>query len=266
MRTPRFFAALVVATLVLPHAWASKFALFSRAWGDAVVNTDMTQAGRALTPATPEKPVYYRGLSLGSKLGSIPGDIAPAEKKFDEFVAKILAKQGYLGVKPGDARVPALFLVVQWGYITPRSPQYMLWFLGYDPDQDIGAPSNPVMLGPEVFLRNFRSQEVETILDYAQEPAYGIIITAFDFKSASTDRPIVFWQTRVGLPAVGKSMAQALPVMAVAAGPTIGRETKSPVLGDTDNSARGHVDLGELKVVGYEDDLGPPEAPLRQKK
>ena len=257
MNTSRVIAAVLLATLgfALPRAWASQFMLFKSFWGDAIVVTDMTPAGRALTPPTPAKPVYYRGLSLGSKLGSIPGDVIPEEKKFDQFVAKILAKQGYLPATPGGHE-PTLFLIVQWGYMTARWNN-MSWFLGYDPNKDIGANWTPNFLGPEVFLTDFRSRVVETILDTLREPAYGIIVTGFEYKSASTAQPVVYWQTRVGLAAVGKTMALALPTMIAAAGPSIGRETDGPVLSDADNARQGHVDLGELKVVGYEDDPVP---------
>ena len=251
-------------SLALPRAQASKFTMFSSVWGDAIVVTDMSAAGRMLAPPTPAKPVYYRGLSLGSKLGSIPGDLIPEEKKFDLFVAKILAKQGYVGATPG-VHEPTMFLVVQWGYLEPGRSN-LAWFLGYDPNKDIGANWSPGFLGPEVFLTNFRSREVETILDTMREPTYGIIVTAFEFKSANTAQPIVYWQTRVGLAAVGKSMAKALPTMIVAAGPTIGRQTDGPVLRDADDARQGHVDLGELKVVGYEDDPVPPSRPPETKK
>ncbi len=266
MKTFRVIAAifLTMLGLALPRAWASKFNLFSSVWGDAVVVTDMTPAGRALTPPTPAKPVYYRGLSLGSKLGSIPGDVIPEEKKFDQFVAKILAKQGYLATAPG-VHEPTLFLVVQWGYITSRWND-MAWFLGYDPNKDVGANWTPNFLGPEVFLRNFRSRVIDTVLDTMSGPAYGIIVTAFEYKSAKTEKPVTYWQTRVGLAANRKTMAQALPTMIVAAGPTIGRETTSPVLTDADEARQGHVDLGTLKVVGYEDDPPAPPRPDSSRK
>ena len=266
MKSSRVIAATLLLMLgfATPRAWASKFMLFKSVWGDAIVVTDMTTAGRALTPPTPAKPVYFRGQSLGSKLGSIPGDVIPEEKKFDQFVAKILAKQGYLPARPG-VHEPTLFLVVQWGYITPRWNN-MSWFLGYDPNKDVGANWTPNFLGPEVFLKDFRSRVVETVIDTMSDAAYGIIVTAFDYKSASTSSPIAYWQTRVGLPAVGKTMAVALPTMIAAAGPTIGRETDGPVLSDADDARPGHVDLGELKVVGYEDDPVPPgQAPAKKK-
>jgi hypothetical protein len=45
-------------------------------------------------------------------------------------------------------------------------------------------------------------------------------------------------------------MAEALPVMLVAAGPSIGRESKRPALADADAVRQGHVELGELKTLG----------------
>jgi hypothetical protein len=168
------------------------------------------------------------------------------------LVAKVLAKQGYLGSHLED-REPTLYLILQWGYLQPQSGD-LLWFLGYDANKDIGAPVFPGMLGPEVFRRNFRSRMIETILESASDPIYGIIITAFEYKSARTPKPIIYWQTRIGLPANRKTMAQALPAMILAAGPTIGHETDSPVLRDIDDVRSGRVELGELKVTGYEDE------------
>jgi hypothetical protein len=192
---------------------------------------------------------------LGRKLGSIRGDHEPDVQEINQVIAKILAKQGYLPARPG-VHEPSLFLIVQWGYMEPERNN-LLWFLGYDADQDIGAPVMEGILGPEVFRRDLRSHSMETILTNAREATYGIIVTAFEFKSAKTPSPVVYWQTRIGLPANGKSMAAALPTMLVAAGPAIGRESKTPMLLDVDDVREGRVDLGELKVIDFF--LGSPE-------
>lgn len=249
--------AVVVLGLGLPHATWAGFSLFSNSWGDVIVATDATPAGKDLTPPSPAKPVYYRGLSLGCRLGSIAGDQLPDVGALNAFVAKVLAKQGYLAARPG-VHDPSLFLVVQWGYLRPGSGD-LLWFLGYNPSQDIAAPVFPGQFGPEVWRRSFRSRTIETILGTVSEPIYGIIVTAFEFKSANTRQPVIYWQTRIGLPANAKSMAEALPAMLVAAGPTIGRPSDSPVLRDVDEARRGHVDLGKLKIIGYEDLASPGE-------
>jgi hypothetical protein len=80
-------------------------------------------------------------------------------------------------------------------------------------------------------------------------PIYGIIVTAFEFESARTPEPVIYWQTRIGLPANGKSMEEALPVMLAAAGPVIGRASDQPILRSADASPEGRVWIGELKVL-----------------
>ena len=243
---------------LLAPALQAEFVLFKNTWGNVIVATDMTPAGRELTPPTPQKPVYYKGLSLGRKLGSIPGDREPDIRQLNQFVGDILAKQGYLPAPP-DVTEPPLLLVLQWGYVTPGSED-LLWFLGYDARDDIAAPDHPTMLGPEVWRRGFRTPEIDTILQDSQNPIYGIIVTAFDFKTARTPEPVAFWQTRIGLPANGKSMAAALPVMVTAAGPAIGRPTDKPVFVSADVARKGEVKLGDLKFLEY-DGKPVPEKP-----
>jgi hypothetical protein len=240
-----------------PAALHAEFRLFKNTWGNVIVATDMTKAGKDIAPPTPQQPVYYKGMSLGRKLGSIPGDREPDVKQLNLFVADILAKQGYLAAKPGVPE-PELFLVLQWGYIKPGSED-LLWFLGYDPRQDIAAQATINMLGPEVFRRGMRSPEIDTILQDSQNPIYGIIVTAFDFKTAKTAEPVALWQTRIGLPASGKSMSSALPVMIATAGPAIGRPTDKPVFLDADRIREGQVKLGELKFLDYDNQPQPAE-------
>jgi hypothetical protein len=244
---PSFLSlALLVIGLALPGARA-EFVLFKNIWGDVIVSTDTTVPGKEITPPNPDQPVYYKGISLGRKLGSVPmvGDREPDVKQLNQFVADILAKQGYLAAQPGGPE-PTLFLVIQWGYLEPGSDN-LLWFLGYNPKHDIAAATMITEPGPEVLLQSFRSTAVGTILQDAQGPIYGIIVTAFDFKTARTTSPVAYWQTRIGLPAGGKSMAGALPAMVAAAGPAIGRPADRPVLLDTDNARKGSVTFGELK-------------------
>jgi hypothetical protein len=235
---------LAFVMLGIPAGALAEFTLFKNVWGDVIVATDTSEEGKALTPPTKQQPVYYRGMSLGPKLGSIPGDDEPETKQLNRFVADILRQQGYFGAPEG--REPELFLVLQWGYVTPGS-ENLLWFLGYNPQDDIAAPVFPGQLGPEVWRRGFRSRAIETILEDSQGAIYGIIVSAFEFKTARTANPVILWQTRIGLPANGKSMAAALPTMLVAAGPAIGRPADKPVLVDADGARQGTVKFGELK-------------------
>jgi len=251
---------LLALGLALPGARGGDFVLFKNMWGDVIVATDTTPEGRTLTPPTPGQPVYYQGMSLGRRLGSIPGDREPPAKELNRFVTDVLAKQGYLGARPG-VNEPSLFLVVQWGYLTPGTGD-LLWFLGYNADHDLGAAFGPV-IGPEVYQRNMRSRAIETILSDAQGAIYGIIVTAFEFKSARTANPVAYWQTRIGLPASSKTMAEALPAMLVAAGPAIGRPADKPALLDVDNARQGVVKLDDIKFLDVlsEPPRGPDSSP-----
>jgi len=238
-------------------ALEARAGVFERYWGDCVVVTDMTEAGRALKPASPESPVYFLGEVYGGRLGSLHGDRLPDPKEMGRLVAKILAKQGYLPAQPG-VHEPQIFLVLQWGRIGNRSGD-SLWFLGYDRAQDPAVPvlataSMPLgftISGP-VFRGEFRPREIETVLEYAQEDIYGFIISTFEYKSARTAEPVVLWQTRIGVPANGKSMPDALTTIVQLAGSQIGRETTKPVLRNTED--RYTTRLGELKIIGVEAD------------
>lgn len=241
-------------------AWGGGFRFFEQSWGEVIIITDMTREGRALTPPTRENPAYYLGSSLGAKLGSIPGDRLPDVHAMNKVVAKLLERQGYVGAQPG-VHEPSLYLVLQWGYLKPATGD-LLWFLGYNADDDIAAPQSIGMLGPEVFRRNFRSHSIETILNTAADEIYGVIITAFEYKSASTKKPVILWQTRIGLPANGKSMAEAIPVMVQMGAAQVGRETTKPVLRDVDD--RYTTKLGELEVIGFEDEQETKAGTKRQ--
>ncbi|HEY4302135.1 MAG TPA: hypothetical protein VGM73_14770 [Candidatus Didemnitutus sp.] len=262
MRLPRpgllTSALLLLGAGIVPPV---RGGLFTNYWGSAIVATDTTPEGEKLSPPSPAQPVYFLGRSLGHRLGSIGGDDEPDQQEFDRLITGILAKQGYLAGDPKvPARAPTVFIIVQWGYLEPRSND-LLWFLGYNPSQDIASPVLPGQLGPEVFRRNMRSRTVETILENANDPIYGIIITAFEYKSMDTSRAVIYWQTRIGLPANGKSMAQALPTMLTSAGPAIGRPSDKPVLVDTDQLSEGQVKAGEIKIIGIvPENAAPAEA------
>jgi len=260
MRLLRPGSALVLLALALGGSVPvqAEFKLFRNIWGDVLVSTDTTPAGKELPQASKESPVYYKGLSMGNRLGSgLRGDKEPTVKELNNFAASILAKQGYLAAQPGKHE-PTLLLVLQWGYLEPSSED-LLWFLGYHVEDDIAAPTQIDFLGAEVFRRGMRSHATEMILHDAQNPIYGIMISAFEYKTAKTLNPVILWQTRIGLPTNGKSMVEAMPAMLAAAGPAIGRPSDKPVLLDVDAARAGSVDLGELKFLDsfYDPARGP---------
>lgn len=255
MHPPRahFAPALLLLGLgLLPAVATAKWGRWGD-WGNVLVTTDTTQEGRNVAPPTLAEPVYYRGISLGDRLGpSLRGDRVPRERELNDYVAGILARQGYLPAQPG-VHEPTLLIVLQWGHLSPGIYD-LAAFLGYNENDDIAAPSRVGFIGAEVHRRSFRSLVVETIIEDARNPIYGVIVTAFEHESARTQHPIAYWQTRMGLPTHGKSMAEALPAMILAGGPAIGRQLDKPLLVDVDSARAGRVDIGELQFLDSFDD------------
>lgn len=202
MRFPTYLCALAVTCFaVWPNfATAQEPPAFPNRWGNAVVTTYVSPAGRKLKAPDPKNPTSYLGLSRGCTLGSNPGDRLPDVDEMTKFVVDTLASQGYVGSAPGSNE-PELFIVLEWGRLQPQTAD-LLSFLGYDPRKDIGSSPNPGMLGPEVFRRNMRTPAVETVLSYSQGPIYGILLTAYDYQTvlakeagdafAEAEEPVLF--------------------------------------------------------------------------
>lgn len=257
----RFLALVVLLVAATPRGWA----LFGDHWGNVIVVTTLADAGKDLTAPAPDKPVYYEGLCLGNRLGSIPGDTEPKAEEMNRFVAQVLAKQGYLGARKG-VNEPTLFLVLQWGYLKPGGGEDLLWFLGYDPSKDVAAPT-PAAFGVHALRRSFRNPAIAAVVENADSPIYGILITAFEHATAHGDHPVALWQTRIGLPAVGKSMSQAMPAMILAAEGAIGRESDFPIQIDTDNARKATVKIKDFQVLDtFLDGTNPSPAPSGTQK
>ncbi len=237
---------------------------------EVIVNTDVTREGAALPTPTPEHPVYYVGVSMGYRDlgGIIAGDKLPKNETMYDWIAKALAKQGYL---PANADHPATQIVVfGWGSL------YVQWFSG-NPDlrvqlnrgqllrfiggEKLGLISKqPVFpeyeFGPELLRMRPASEKFWTA---ASDDLYMAVLLGYDFQSAAHKQRRLLWRTRIACPSRGLEMADTLPTMISIAAPLIARETEVPAWIRASDRYKPVIKIGDPKVEEY---LGSGPLPI----
>jgi hypothetical protein len=212
---------------------------------DVLTVTDVTEEGRSWPLPEPGKPVFYEAISFGS--GSFPGlggDVRPKSRAMVDLIVKTLAEQGFQRAK--EKGVAKVFLSISWGY--NRANLGVLGFLGGDklglmwelnnsPFEARGAP------------RWTRSATAEAVMQLAESDIYFASIQAFDLEKLDAGEMVLLWHTRIVCEARGLYMSAAMPIMIVAGGPYIGRETKKPIWRDAYDLKKGRIDFGPLKTI-----------------
>lgn len=218
---------------------------------DMVTVTDVTEEGRTWPVPEPGEPVYYEAVSFGAKnFPGLPGDPAPNSHAMLLTLVKVLAKQGYLQARQkGEAKI---FLSIGWGY--SRASLSALSFLGGDKlDLMWELESGPGYFA-NALRRGMRGVTESKVMDAANSNLYIASIQAFDLEKLDAGKQVLLWHTRIACPANGLTMASTLPTMLVAAGPFIGRETKTPVWRDATELKNANVEAGEAQLLEF---IGP---------
>lgn len=217
---------------------------YTRTTPDVLTVTEVTEAGRSWPLPEPGKPVYYEAISFGARnFPGLPGDVTPSPRAMTDLIVKTLTEQGFLRApKKGVAKV---FLSIGWGYSSANIG--VLGFLGGDKlDLMRDLDSSPTAFGAPRWMR---STTAEQVMNAAGSDLYIASIQAFDLEKLDADEKVLLWHTRIACEARGLMMASAIPVMVIAAGPFIGRETKEPVWRNAADFKQAHVGFGELKTI-----------------
>jgi len=225
--------------------------------------TDFTPEGRLRRLPTPAEPVYYAAVSAGYKDfgGIIAGERPISRELVNRTMLKVLAKQGYLPVGPGQR--PDVILLWSWGTLNVErlnisdngltvrlNARQMQRFLGADKlglTSKDGDPFPEHMLSPGLFFGG----SARNLLDAADDNLYVTVIAAYDVKLRDPKHGVLLWNTRISCPARGFWLPDALPAMLAIASPHIGRETTRPVWIRATESFKPEVKLGDLKLVEY---------------
>jgi hypothetical protein len=222
---------------------------------EVIAVTDMTDAGRAFPVPTRDAPVYYMIIDLGEKnFGpSWAGDKIPDSRDVRKWMKAALAEQGYL--LADKEHPPTQLFVLAWGMLRGGTDRPALGFLGgekadlmWEQEQQLGG-----MLNPRVLLRDFQRGGIAgEIWATAEHDLYLGLVRSYTMDSLKGDKTTMLWETRFACPATGHNFASAMPQLVKAAALHVGRDTPMPVSINATEQFGGHVELGELKVIGTE--------------
>lgn len=224
---------------------------------DVITFTEMTPAGRRLSPPTLRAPVYYIAATSGFK--DLGGVEAGKEKLPDHeairIIAKVLAGEGYLPAN-GTTPAPGLLLVFTWGTLNPElvdgeqvNLPEMLNFVGI---------RNMRLMGRSAFEGDtpFHSlgltiADAEKLQGLGAEDLYVATVSAYDVAAAQGERRELLWITRITCPAAGIWLRDVMPAMLAMAAPHLGRETTAPVWVNVADRYKPEVKIHDLKLLEY---------------
>jgi hypothetical protein len=274
MSALRLIWLLIAVTGCAPLARAGLLDWLFRHEVEVIVDSDITPEGARLPPASTEHPVYYVGVSMGYRDlgGIIAGDKLPSNQTIYDWIAKALAKQGYLPAH--DSHPPTQIVLFAWGslYVEkftgyPGFPPVqfnraqMLRFIG---GEKLGLISkHPTVpeyeFGPELLRMRPAAEKFWTA---ASDDLYMAVLLGYDFQAAAHQQRRLLWRTRIACPSRGLVMADTLPTMISIAAPLIARETEVPAWIRASDKYKPVITIGDPVVEEY---LGSEPLPIIDK-
>ncbi len=245
---------------------------------EVITFTQLTPAGRALTAATPQNPVYYVAATSGFKdLGaSSAGEAALSNDEAIRTISKALAGQGYLPAS-GSSPAPSLLLVFTWGTLNVNSldgdeaadpdrqlnRQQRLQFVGVGNMKLFGWSAYE---GTESFVSlGLSIADAEKFQALASQDLFIACVSAYDLESAKRSERKRLWITRISCPASGFSLHEVMSTMLTVAAPHLGRETKPPVWVNA-SERKTEVKIRDLKVLEYLENGALPVLEVQKNK
>ena len=219
---------------------------------DVITVTDVTDDGKILPAATPDKPIRYQliyvgEISFNSRWG---GESIPPKQDIIQWLMASLKAQGYL---PADKEHPAeQVLVYGWGLNPGGFSWSVVGFLGGDKANLIwgkyhfSSMADPQLSHPNMIPTNLGVK----IMEFAEDSLFVGIVRSFSMESLNGTKVTQLWETRFGCPARGLGLDDTMPLLIKAAALNFGRETIRPVALNASDAFGGSVTLGEFKVLG----------------
>lgn len=254
-------------TDLLPTPWQKNPRLYF------MVVTEMSDEGRKLPEATPERPVYFQLRNSGYKE---IGDAGAGEKtlpaeQVEPILLRALAVNGYLPAAEGQT--PSLLIAYRWGLHSNLDPEH--------PDRNAVVRNRidrAIMIGGDHFGRDvlqayreaatfnspepldalrMRDHRTHLMMDRIDDDIYYVVASAYDYASFAEGHPVHLWRTRITVPTAGITQQQTLPTLIATAGPFFGKETNFAE-SVSRRVREGNVEIGPATVVERPPSITPP--------
>ena len=214
---------------------------------DVIIITEMTAAGKALTPASPSHPAYYLAGDSGvTEIGdTYAGERPPKDQILEATMVRTLAANGYL---PADATHPAsLYLYFRWGSFNqikpvddtssgnlPQAPDHAMQLnlierAGLVAGTPLALEILKAMRDGTLQVFSNRDSKTRFIMDQIYSNRYFVVASAYDYAATAQHRLVLLWRTRISTDSQGLKMDRSIPSIVQTAGPLFGRETAGPV-------------------------------------
>lgn len=221
---------------------------------DVLVIADVTPAGKARPPASPEHPVYYEPVWAGfQELGAVvAGERPPSREKAQQALTAALTKLGYLAA---SARTPppTVLIFFAWGTLNPdvvTTPGG-----GADGSDEQVNFNRAQMLGflgaHKVERLSDFSTDKERVLTAANEDQYFLAVAAYDRASVLQRKRTLLWMTRLAADSRRVWLPETLPALIASGSRFFGKESDVPVWLDPADNYKTEVRMGETKVEEY---------------
>ncbi len=250
--------------------------------------TEVTPAGKAITPPDRNHPAYYIAVDggMGEEGNVIAGEIPPSPDKWRKVMIASLAASGYL---PASNLHPATLIihcrygsfnhVNSVGGTVPVSGSILddpiaLNAMQLDALQFRNLIYKAALVGGEKFavdmaramntgtLTFFRDRDAhtDTLVDLAFGDLYFVIASAYDYDAATHGVQKLLWRTKISTDSNGLMMDDAVPTLTSDAREYFGHPTDGPVVFHP-RLISGRVILEQPVIKEYLDKMPSPDAP-----
>jgi hypothetical protein len=231
--------------------------------------TEMTPAGKALTPPTREHPTYYLAMDGGlvEEGDAGAGERPPNRDRLAQVMQSSLARSGYLTAS--EKNPPTVLIHYRWGVFNG------LTGLTDDPESEQEVLRNlrtrAMLVGGTKFAAEFMraidrrksgaleqlrfDARTDMLVTLATSDLYFLVAAAYDFEAGRRGEKKLLWTTRLSTDSQGLALNDTLPTLVSNAGNYFGHDTNGSVVFHP-RLFEGKVEVGEPTVVR---DGAPPK-------